>query len=71
MGKAGPIVVVRREKENLGLIFQPAKGLAVNNPVAVVLKRRPYIAGDLFLDPSPGMAALLRVWREVVLLPVL
>src|SRR5205085_10854752 len=41
--QARPIVVAGGRKEDLRLVFQPAERLAVNDAIAIVLIRRPYI----------------------------
>src|SRR5262249_52041368 len=41
VGQARAVVIAGRRKEDLRLVLQPAKGLAVNDAIAVVLKRGP------------------------------
>jgi hypothetical protein len=40
MGQAGPIVITGGRKKDLGFMFQPTKGLAVDDPVPIPLKSR-------------------------------
>src|SRR5208282_6712076 len=65
MGEASPVMVICGEKEYLGLVLQPSKGLAVDDPVPVVLEGGSDVARCFISDPSPGIPASLRMWREV------
>ena len=47
VGEAGPVVVALGGDEDLGLVLEPAKGLGVDDAVAVALKRRPQRAVGL------------------------
>jgi hypothetical protein len=67
MGKPGPIMISRRRQKDLGLVFEPAEGLAVQDPVSVTLKSgpditghfRPYSAPALHRQTGPGRKNLL------------
>jgi hypothetical protein len=39
VGEAGPVVVGGGSDKNLGLVHEPAKALAVENPVTIPLER--------------------------------
>ena len=60
MGQPRPVMIPLGGEKNLGLELQPAKGLAVNNPIPVPLKGCSQIAGGLGPRP-PG--AVRRVGR--------
>src|SRR5829696_2824829 len=44
MGETGPVVVRGGSDKDLGLVHQPTKALAVENPVSVPLERRSQVA---------------------------
>jgi iron-sulfur cluster assembly accessory protein len=54
--QAGPIVVALVIDEHLGLVGEPAKRRAMNNPVAIPLKRRANDAIRLVGEPSPAFS---------------
>jgi len=49
--------------ENLRLVFQPAEGGGMNDPVAVTLKRCSCRAFGLRKKPAPGIRGIYRVDR--------
>ena len=53
VGQPGPVVVAARRDEHLGLVLEAAERLAVDDPVAVALKRRAQPAVGLGAEP-PG-----------------
>ena len=57
-----PVMVTLRRKKHLCLVFQPAKRLAVNDPVPVPLKNRPDITLFFRLDPPSGIHAEHGIW---------
>jgi hypothetical protein len=60
--EARAVMIALGVDEDLGLVLQAAEGLAVDDPVAVALKRRPQAAFLLFrVRAAPG---LVRAHRE-------
>jgi len=57
VGEAGAKMVAFGSDKDLGLMLQPAEGLAMNNPVAIPLEFGPHPAGFLRPLPSPAPAA--------------
>jgi hypothetical protein len=53
VSQSGPVMIALGREKHLGLIFQAAKRLAMENAVPVVLKDGSHTAG-FFLYPSPG-----------------
>ena len=45
VSQSGHIMVTQRRDEHLGLMFEPAESLAVDNAVTVTLESGPYRAG--------------------------
>jgi hypothetical protein len=60
-------VVSQRSDEDLGLVFQATKGLAVDDPVPVALERGARRARLLRLKPPLGQPALGSIGREALL----
>ena len=54
VGEAGAIVVALRLEKNLGLMFQPPKGLAMGDPIHIALKAGADLAFRLFMETAPG-----------------
>ncbi|WP_459861606.1 hypothetical protein [Desulfuromonas carbonis] len=57
MGQPGPIVIPFRGKKDLGLVFQTSKGLAMQDPVAIVLKDGTNGTGRFRASPTAAGAA--------------
>ena len=55
VGEAGAVVVALRGDEDLGLVLEPPKGLRMDDPVAVALKRRSHRAVLLGLGAIGGV----------------
>ena len=54
MGQSGAVMIAGRGEKDLGLVLEPAKGLGVDDTVAVTLEHGPQAAGVLFAkEPSP------------------
>ena len=64
-----PIVIAGRRKEDLRLVFEPAERLAVDDPVAVALERRPDIVFALRPQTSARIGALRRLRSENLAFP--
>ena len=58
VGEARPVVVAGRREEHLSLVLQPAERLAVDDAIAVTLKRRPHIVFGFRAQTSPRVGAL-------------
>src|SRR5689334_11559518 len=56
--QARAVVVACRREEDLRLVFQPPEGLAVDDAVAIALKRRPDGIFALGMEPSTRVRAL-------------
>ena len=67
VGQAGAVVIALRRDEDLCLVLETAKRLAVDDPVAVALKRRAQTAVVLGGDAAGGIGAC-RELRELALL---
>jgi hypothetical protein len=52
VGKPCHVVVTQGGNKDLCLMLEPAKSLAVDNPVPVTLKGSPYRTGFLRLEPT-------------------
>jgi hypothetical protein len=65
---ARAVVVACRVDEDLGLAFEPAERLRVEDAVAVVLERRAQAAFVLLAEPSPRLVRLHGERREPALL---
>ena len=63
------VVITRRREEHLGLVFQSAKRLAVNDPIAITLERRPDVVFPLGTEPPLRVRALGGLRRQNVTLP--
>ena len=62
--QARPVVVAGRREEHLRLVLQPPERLAVNDAIAIVLKRRPHIVFGLGLQAAARLGALGGLRRE-------
>ena len=71
VGQPRAVMVSGRREEHLRLVFQTAKGLAVNHPVAVTLERRADIVLLLGPQTSAGQGAFCRLWGQVFALAAL
>ena len=60
----GAVVIAGRREEDLGLVLQPAERLAVDDAIAIALKRRPHIVFRLRPQPAARIGALGRLRRE-------
>src|SRR5207253_699439 len=58
------IVIAGRREEDLGLVLEPPERLAVNDPIAVALKRRPDVVFFLGAKAAFRVGALRRLRRE-------
>ena len=55
VGQPGPVVIALGGDEDLGLVLEPPEGLAVDDPIAIALKRRANRAvGLLDRRAAPG-----------------
>src|ERR1039457_3943105 len=61
-------MVARAVEEDLGLVFEPTEGAAVDDAVAVPLKIRAQTVLGLRKGPSARVGGLLRIGREKLLL---
>ena len=52
--QARSVVVASRRDEHLRLVIEPPERLAVDDPVAIALKRRPQAAFELGASPVSG-----------------
>ena len=57
MGQAGAVVIALIVDKDLGLVFQPAEGGGVQDPVPIALKRGPVIRLILRVYPPFGILA--------------
>lgn len=64
MREAGSVVVAGRFDEDLGLVFQAAKRLGMQNSIPVSLKGRSNAVRLLFDRPSFAFGGFCRVRRE-------
>ena len=60
------VVIARRREEHLRLVLQPAKRLAVNDAIAIALKRRPDVVFGFGTQAAARVGALGRLRREDV-----
>src|SRR5687768_14761262 len=64
MCQAGAVMVAGGGEKDLRLVLEPPEGLAVDDPIAVVLKRRSNVVFGLGTDPPAGGGAPGRLWRK-------
>src|SRR5882724_5566218 len=64
-------VVARAVEEDLGLVFEPTEGAAVNDAVAVPLKIRAQTVLGVRKGPSARVSGLLRIGREKLVFELL
>ena len=57
MGKPGAVLIPEGRQKNLGFMFQPPEGIAVQNPVAVALKGGSNLIGLFSSPPPPALGA--------------
>src|SRR5665811_2152052 len=67
MGQASAVMVTLWRNEDLRLVLQATKRLAVHNPIPIALERRADIAGPLRLHSSLGFSRPLRQRRKACL----
>src|SRR5687767_12945176 len=60
MRQTRAVVVAGRCEEDLRLVLQPAKGFAMDDPISIMLKRRPHIVFRFWPEPSSRVGALGR-----------
>ena len=58
------VVIAGRREEHLRLVLQPAERLAVDDAIAIALKRRPDVVLGLGAQPAARVGALGRLRRE-------
>ena len=58
------VVVAGRREEDLGLVLEPAKRLAVDDAIAIALKRRSHVVFGLFAQAAARVGALGRLGRQ-------
>ena len=51
--QARTVVIIQPRREDLGLAFEPAKGRAVDDPIAVALEVRPVTVRGFIKRPAP------------------
>jgi hypothetical protein len=61
MGKARPVVIVGGKEEYLSLVLQATKGLAMDNPISVMLESRPDVARRFRHEPAPCVSTFLGI----------
>src|SRR5262249_14864769 len=71
MRQARAVVIAGRREEDLRLVLETAERLAVDDAVAVALKRRPHVVLGFGAQPRAGVGALGGLRREDVTLPLL
>src|SRR6185436_4425446 len=71
MRETGPIVIARRREEHLRLVFQPAERLAVDDAIAVPLKRRTDVVFSFWTQTPARVRAPGGLRREDVAFPLL
>ena len=69
VGEPGPVVVAQRRHEHLGLVLEPAKGLAMEDPVPIPHEAGADLAGLDLPGPPPGIFGQGGIGRERLLLP--
>ena len=69
MRQPRPVVIAGRREEDLRLVLEPAKGLAVDDAIAIALKRRADRILGFGAQPAACVGALGRLRRENVALP--
>jgi hypothetical protein len=69
VGQSRPVMISGRREEDLGLVLQPAERLAVNDAIAVTLKRRAHVVFRLGPQSPLRSRALCRLRRENLQLP--
>ena len=62
--QARAVVIAGRREEHLRLVLQPAERLAVDDAIAIALKRRPDVVFRLRPQPAARVGALGRLRRE-------
>ena len=58
------VVIAGRREEDLRLVLEPAEGLAVDDAIAIALKRRPDVVFPFRPQPAARVGALRRLRRE-------
>ncbi len=69
--QASAVVIAFRRQEDLGLVLETAKRLAMDDAIAVALIRRPQIVFGLIALTSACLGALCRARHERVVLDLL
>src|SRR5690242_6050831 len=69
--QTGSVVIARGREEDLSLVLQPPERLAVNDPIAIVLERRPDIVLRLRTKTAARVRTLGRLGRKRLALPLL
>ena len=64
VGQPRAVVIARRREEDLRLVLQAAEGLAVDDAIAIPLKRRAHVVFGLRPKAAARVAALRRLRRE-------
>src|SRR5262249_34404844 len=59
--QARAVMIPGWRKEHLGLVLQPAEGFAVDDAIAIALKRRPHVVLGLWSQSPLGIGALRRL----------
>ncbi len=67
--EAGPVVVALRREEDLGLVLEPAEGLAVYNPVAVAHVGGADVALFLRHEPAARVPRPHGEWAQGFIFP--
>jgi hypothetical protein len=58
------VVIAGGREEHLCLVFEPAKGLGMDDAIAVALERRPHIIFGFFAQTPARVGALRRLRRK-------
>ena len=66
--EARAVVIARRREEHLRLVLQPTERLAVNDAIAIPLKRGPHVVFPLGTEASPRVGAPSGLWGQRVAL---
>ena len=66
VGQPRPVVIAGRREEHLRLVLQPAERLAVDDAIAIALKRRPHFVFRLRTKAAARVGAFRRLRRERV-----
>jgi hypothetical protein len=57
-------VIAGRREEHLGLVLEATEGLAVDDAIAIPLKRRPHVVFRLRAQTAARVGASSGLWRE-------